>query len=54
MNINRLLRIGMQMHGLSYETPDRLLRIVKSKRGGIRHIPAQRSCAFWWLQHPNQ
>ncbi|MGF6439595.1 hypothetical protein QF001_000296 [Paraburkholderia youngii] len=32
MNLNRLLRIGMQMHCLSYETHDRLLRIVKSKK----------------------
>ncbi|MBB5428782.1 hypothetical protein QFZ99_007963 [Paraburkholderia atlantica] len=40
MNLNRLLRIGMQMHCLSYETHDRLLRIVKSKKRYSTHCRA--------------
>ncbi|OLL27190.1 hypothetical protein BTH42_34065 [Burkholderia sp. SRS-W-2-2016] len=43
MNINRPLRIGMQMHCLSYETHDRLLRIVKSKK---RYSPHYRAAAL--------
>ncbi|CAN7719736.1 hypothetical protein [Paraburkholderia hospita] len=40
MNIKRLLRVGMQMHCLSYETHDRLLRIVKSKKRYSTHYRA--------------
>jgi hypothetical protein len=40
MNIQRLLRIGMQMHCLSYETHDRLLRIVRSRKRYSTHYRA--------------
>lgn len=40
MNLERVLRLGMQMHCLSYETTDDLLQIVKAKRRYSTHYRA--------------